>query len=62
MTKSEMDYMDSSLLGPFLMFMNQYFNTPVAEHYLLYFSLVSRKNFKDHSDIIIIYLLMIYTF
>lgn len=41
MTKSEMDYLDSALLGPFLLFMNQYFNYLVGEKYLLVFSLVS---------------------
>lgn len=41
MTKSEMEYMDTSLFGPFLMFMNQYFGTLIPERYLLYFSLVS---------------------
>lgn len=40
MTKSEMDYLDTSLLGPFLLFMNQYFNYLISEKYLLYFSLV----------------------
>jgi hypothetical protein len=41
MTKSEMDYSDSSLLGPLLLFLNQYFNILIAEKYVLYFSLVS---------------------
>lgn len=40
MTKSEMDYLDTALLGPFLLFMNQYFNYVVEEKHLLYFSLV----------------------
>lgn len=40
MTKSEMDYLDTALLGPFLLFMNQYFNYVVKEKYLLFFSLV----------------------
>lgn len=43
MTKSEMEYMDSSLLGPFLMFGNQCVGTLIPERYLLYFSLVSLK-------------------
>jgi hypothetical protein len=36
MTKSEMDYMDWSLLGPTMLFLNQYFNTFVKEHYILW--------------------------
>ncbi|ODM95002.1 Choline/ethanolaminephosphotransferase 1, partial [Orchesella cincta] len=40
MTKSEMDYLDSSLLGPFVMFVNQYFNTPLPEDILLFLSLL----------------------
>ncbi|CAG7683781.1 unnamed protein product [Allacma fusca] len=40
MTKSEMDYLDIALLGPFLMFMNQYFNSYVPEGYLLWLSAI----------------------
>ncbi|ODM87815.1 Phosphatidylserine synthase 2 [Orchesella cincta] len=39
MTKSGMDWLDSSLFGPFLMFVNQCFNTPLPEDILLFFSL-----------------------
>ncbi|XP_063840307.1 cholinephosphotransferase 1-like isoform X1 [Scylla paramamosain] len=36
MTKSEMAYSDSSLLGPGALFLNQYFNCPIPERTLLY--------------------------
>ncbi|XP_064112273.1 choline/ethanolaminephosphotransferase 1-like isoform X3 [Macrobrachium nipponense] len=36
MTKSEMAYSDASLLGPALLFLNQYVNCPINENYLLY--------------------------
>uniref|UniRef100_A0A0P4W9G0 diacylglycerol cholinephosphotransferase n=1 Tax=Scylla olivacea TaxID=85551 RepID=A0A0P4W9G0_SCYOL len=36
MTKSEMAYSDSSLLGPGALFLNQYFNCPIPEKTLLY--------------------------
>ncbi|XP_045480423.1 cholinephosphotransferase 1 isoform X6 [Harmonia axyridis] len=40
MTKSEMDYTDLSLLGPAMLFMNQYFNTYITEQYVLWLCLV----------------------
>ncbi|XP_018572647.1 cholinephosphotransferase 1 isoform X1 [Anoplophora glabripennis] len=40
MTKSEMDYMDWSLLGPTMLFLNQYFNTFVNEYYVLWLCLI----------------------
>ncbi|KAK2155793.1 hypothetical protein LSH36_231g03016 [Paralvinella palmiformis] len=36
MTKSEMDKLDSSLVGPGLLFFNQYFNTPFSEYFILW--------------------------
>ncbi|MCL4125824.1 UNVERIFIED_CONTAM: hypothetical protein GTU68_044050 [Idotea baltica] len=36
MTKSEMAYTDASMLGPASLFLNQYFNTPISEHVLLW--------------------------
>ncbi|XP_069160868.1 choline/ethanolaminephosphotransferase 1 isoform X7 [Procambarus clarkii] len=36
MTKSEMAYSDASLLGPGALFLNQYFNCPIPEKFLLY--------------------------
>ncbi|KAH8300690.1 hypothetical protein KR018_007154 [Drosophila ironensis] len=39
MTKSEMEYVDWSLLGPALLFLNQYFNCIVPEVWLLWFTL-----------------------
>lgn len=41
MTKSEMDYMDMSLLGPAMLFFNQYFNTFVPEYFVLWLCAVS---------------------
>jgi len=43
MTKSEMDYFDIALIGPMLIFLNQYFDVLVDEEYLLYFSLVREE-------------------
>ncbi|KAH8421063.1 hypothetical protein KR222_007871 [Zaprionus bogoriensis] len=39
MTKAEMEYLDWSLLGPALLFLNQYFNCIVPEIWLLWFAL-----------------------
>lgn len=43
MTKSEMDYMDWSLVGPALLFFNQYFNTFIPEHIVLWLCMVRSK-------------------
>ncbi|CAH1983884.1 unnamed protein product [Acanthoscelides obtectus] len=40
MTKSEMEYTDSSLLGPTMLFLNQYFNTFINEYYVLWLCLI----------------------
>ncbi|KAJ8919490.1 hypothetical protein NQ315_002111 [Exocentrus adspersus] len=40
MTKSEMDYMDWSLLGPTMLVLNQYFNTFINEYYVLWMCLI----------------------
>ncbi|KQS62732.1 uncharacterized protein Dere_GG22487, isoform F [Drosophila erecta] len=40
MTKAEMEYLDWSLLGPALLFLNQYFNCIVPEIWLLWFTLI----------------------
>ncbi|CAL4124098.1 unnamed protein product, partial [Meganyctiphanes norvegica] len=36
MTKSEMNYTDTSLIGPAALFLNQYFNSPINENTLLW--------------------------
>ncbi|XP_048480926.1 cholinephosphotransferase 1 isoform X4 [Plutella xylostella] len=36
MTKSEMQYYDWSLLGPAMLFLNQYFNNAIPEYYVLW--------------------------
>ncbi|GIY64380.1 hypothetical protein CDAR_12371 [Caerostris darwini] len=40
MTKSELDYFDSILIGPGMLFLNQYFNTFINEHIVLWLCLV----------------------
>ncbi|KAK9876621.1 hypothetical protein WA026_013998 [Henosepilachna vigintioctopunctata] len=40
MTKSEMDYTDLSLIGPSMLFLNQYFNTFIKEYYVLWICLI----------------------
>lgn len=39
MTKSEMHYLDWGLLGPLLLFLNQYFNNFLPERIVLWFAL-----------------------
>jgi len=41
MTKNEMEYLDSSLIGPAMLFLNQYFNFFIKEHIVLWLCLVS---------------------
>lgn len=41
MTRSEMDYLDSVLIGPALLFLNQYFNNFIQEYYVLWLCLVN---------------------
>ena len=43
MTKSEMELLDSSFLGPGLLVVNQYFNTVIDEYYVLWACFVSTK-------------------
>lgn len=45
MTKSELDYFDSILIGPGMLFMNQYFNTFINEYIVLWLCLVSITNY-----------------
>ncbi|KAI9558213.1 hypothetical protein GHT06_014966 [Daphnia sinensis] len=40
MTRSEMDYLDSVLIGPALLFLNQYFNNFIQEYYVLWLCLI----------------------
>ena len=42
MTRSEMDYLDSVLIGPALLFLNQYFNTFFQEYHVLWVCLVRK--------------------
>jgi hypothetical protein len=41
MTKGEIFLLDSCLIGPTVLFLNQYFNYLIPEIYILYLSLVS---------------------
>lgn len=41
MTKSEMDFWDTGLIGPGALFLNQYFNCWLNEYYVLWLCLVS---------------------
>lgn len=36
MSKSEMNYFDSGLMGPLILFLNQYFNEFISEYYVLW--------------------------
>ncbi|RWS31084.1 cholinephosphotransferase 1-like protein [Leptotrombidium deliense] len=40
MTKSEMEYLDSVLIGPAMLFLNQYFNSYLPEYFVLWLALV----------------------
>lgn len=40
MTRSEMEYLDTVLIGPLLLFLNQYFSTYFDEHLVLWVALV----------------------
>ncbi|XP_057379785.1 cholinephosphotransferase 1-like isoform X1 [Daphnia carinata] len=40
MTRSEMDYLDPVLIGPALLFLNQYFNNFIQEYYVLWLCLI----------------------
>lgn len=42
MTKNEMDYFDSSMFGPAMLFLNQYFNFFIPEYYVLWSCVVSK--------------------
>jgi len=42
MTKNEMQYLDSSLIGPAMLFLNQYFNFFIKEYYVLWLCFVSQ--------------------
>jgi len=59
MTKNEMDYFDSSLFGPAMLFLNQYFNCFIPEYYVLWLCVIwvtldliqySRKVCKEICD------------
>lgn len=41
MTKNEMEYFDSALIGPLMLFLNQYFNFYISEYIVLWMCLVS---------------------
>lgn len=41
-----MDYLDSILIGPSMLFLNQYFNTFLNEYFVLWVALVSVQEFN----------------
>lgn len=41
MSKNEMQYLDSSLIGPAMLFLNQYFDFVINEYYVLWLCFVS---------------------
>lgn len=49
MTKNEMEYLDSSLIGPAMLFLNQYFNFFIKEYYVLWLCFVSFLIFENIS-------------
>lgn len=53
MTKNEMQYLDSSLVGPAMLFLNQYFNFFIKEYYVLWMCFVSRALFIFVNDSIL---------
>lgn len=42
MTKNELEYLDTVLIGPAMLFLNQYFNFFIQEYIVLWLCLVSR--------------------
>lgn len=53
MTKNEMQYLDSSLIGPAMLFLNQYFNFFIKEYYVLWLCFVSCTLFISIDDLIL---------
>lgn len=47
MTKNELEYLDSALIGPAMLFLNQYFNFFLPEYIVLWVCLVS-DSCDDH--------------
>lgn len=45
MSKSEMEMLDCALIGPGMLFLNQYFDTFFDEHFLLWICFVRMKVF-----------------
>lgn len=46
MTKSELHLADTAFIGPGLLFLNQYFNSFIDEHIVLWIALVSHRRAK----------------
>jgi hypothetical protein len=49
MTKSEMEYLDSVLLGPLMLFLNQYFKSFLPEYFVLWLCVVSLQILRVES-------------
>ena len=43
MTKNELEYLDTVLIGPAMLFLNQYFNFFIKEYIVLWLCLVSHR-------------------
>ena len=50
MTRSELDYLDSVLIGPTLLFLNQYFNNFLPEYFVLWAALVSLSKCNNNNN------------
>lgn len=50
MTKNELDYLDTALVGPAMLFLNQYFNFFFNEYYVLWACLVSFSEIVNFSS------------
>lgn len=65
MTKSPVEYVDSTLIGPAMLFLNQYFNSVLPEYYVLCVCMVIIYNiyfyFKLNSFILLYFCLQAWT-
>lgn len=60
MTKSPIEYIDSTLIGPAMLFLNQYFNSVLPEYYVLCVCLVINLNVYRSNNIYYIYDIKLY--
>lgn len=62
MTKSEMGYLDVGLMGPLLLFLNQYFNSFLPEYCVLWIAMIwcTLDLMRYCSQVYVLYLLTIF--